>query len=104
MNEDTGTPKHDEVAGRIDGLVGQVVVDELHKTLCDALAGWRYIRETHGDLYGVGWARIENRLRQQIKESAARLKILTPNAVLSGAATDNNERHADEPRPPRTRG
>ena len=28
----------------------------------------------------------------------------TPNAVLSGAATDNNERHADEPRPPRTRG
>lgn len=28
--------------------------------LQDMLNGWRYIRETHGDLYGVGWDRCEN--------------------------------------------
>ena len=27
--------------------------------LTDALSGWRYIRSTHGDLYGVGWERVE---------------------------------------------
>jgi hypothetical protein len=48
--------------------------DELHRTLCDAKSGWRYIRETHGDLYGVGWDRVENRLQEQIEISAARLK------------------------------
>lgn len=78
MSEETGTPKPADVAGRLDGLVGQAGVDELHRTLCDALAGWRYIRETHGDLYGVGWERVENRLVQQIRESAERLKKLTP--------------------------
>jgi hypothetical protein len=25
------------------------------------LAGWQYIRRTHGDLYGVGWDRAENK-------------------------------------------
>ena len=48
--------------------------DELHKTLCDALAGWKYIREHHGDLYGVGWDRVQDRLETQIKESAKRIK------------------------------
>lgn len=28
----------------------------------DALAGWRYLRECHGDLYGVGWKRVEKKL------------------------------------------
>jgi hypothetical protein len=28
----------------------------------DALSGWRYIRGTHGDLYGVGWDRVEQKL------------------------------------------
>ena len=48
--------------------------DELHQTLCDALSGWRYIRETHGDLYGVGWDRVESRLDAQIAASAYRIK------------------------------
>jgi hypothetical protein len=26
----------------------------------DMLSGWRYIRQTHGDLYGVGWDRAED--------------------------------------------
>lgn len=29
----------------------------------DALSGWRYIRDTHGDLYGVGWDRVEEKLK-----------------------------------------
>ena len=32
---------------------------ELLDALRDMLSGWRYIRETHGDLYGVGWDRAE---------------------------------------------
>ena len=40
--------------------------DELRLTLCDALAGWKYIREAHGDLYGVGWDRVQDRLEMQI--------------------------------------
>jgi hypothetical protein len=48
--------------------------DELHLTLCDALSGWRYIRDNHGDLYGVGWERVQRRLQAQIEASAERLK------------------------------
>ncbi len=47
--------------------------DELHLTLCDALSGWKYIRYTHGDLYGVGWDRVQERLEAQITLSAKRL-------------------------------
>lgn len=32
----------------------------LVEALKDALAGWRYIRDHHGDLYGVGWDRVED--------------------------------------------
>jgi hypothetical protein len=39
---------------------------ELLEALKDALAGWRYIREHHGDLYGVGWDRVENAARAAI--------------------------------------
>lgn len=34
----------------------------------DMLNGWKYIRETHGDLYGVGWDRAQEKM-----ESALRL-------------------------------
>lgn len=37
-------------------------VAELRNAALDALAGWRYIRQHHGDLYGVGWDRVENAL------------------------------------------
>ena len=36
--------------------------DELRQAATDALAGWRYIRMHHGDLPGVGWERVENKL------------------------------------------
>ncbi len=31
----------------------------LYEALKDMREGWRYIREHHGDLYGVGWDRAE---------------------------------------------
>lgn len=33
----------------------------LEDALRDMLSGWRYIRATHGDLYGVGWDRAEKK-------------------------------------------
>ena len=38
--------------------MSSVVTDALK----DALSGWRYIRQIHGDLYGVGWDRVETKL------------------------------------------
>jgi len=32
---------------------------ELLEALQDMLGGWRYIRQFHGDLYGVGWDRAQ---------------------------------------------
>jgi len=36
-------------------------VRQLREALTDMLNGWRYIRETHGDLAGVGWDRAEQK-------------------------------------------
>lgn len=35
--------------------------DQLVEALRDILSGWRYIRESHGDLYGVGWDRAQSK-------------------------------------------
>ena len=35
--------------------------DALLEALKDMRAGWKYIRETHGDLYGVGWDRAQSK-------------------------------------------
>lgn len=35
---------------------------DLKDAAADALAGWRYIRANYGDLYGVGWDRVEEAL------------------------------------------
>lgn len=34
---------------------------DLLEALEDMLAGWKYIRESHGDLYGVGWDRAQDK-------------------------------------------
>jgi uncharacterized coiled-coil DUF342 family protein len=47
-------------------------LDEAREALRDMLSGWRYIRKTHGDLYGVGWDRAQNKAEQA-------LQSLTPN-------------------------
>jgi len=33
--------------------------DELLAACEDLLSGWKYIRQVHGDLYGVGWDRAQ---------------------------------------------
>lgn len=40
----------------------QAMREVVGSALLDARAGWRYIREHHGDLYGVGWDRVEQKL------------------------------------------
>jgi hypothetical protein len=42
---------------------------ELLEALKDMLAGWRYIRETHGDLYGVGWDRAQQKAEAAIAKA-----------------------------------
>lgn len=34
---------------------------DLVDALADILSGWQYIRRNHGDLYGVGWDRAEEK-------------------------------------------
>jgi hypothetical protein len=34
---------------------------DLYDALTDMLSGWKYLRETHGDLYGVGWDRAQQK-------------------------------------------
>jgi hypothetical protein len=54
-------PREDEVLAReIHTLRAENA--RLRDAALDALYGWRYIRQNHGDLYGVGWDRVENAL------------------------------------------
>ena len=43
-------------------------IKRLRAALQDALSGWRYIRETHGDLYGVGWDRVQRKAEAALAE------------------------------------
>jgi hypothetical protein len=38
----------------------------LRVALADLLSGWRYIRQTHGDLYGVGWDRAQTKAEEAL--------------------------------------
>lgn len=58
----------------IDALLSQL--EEMRErekrsseVVSDALAGWRYIREHHGDLYGVAWDRVEGRLAALLSQT-----------------------------------
>jgi hypothetical protein len=44
---------------------------DLLEASTDALAGWRYIRAQHGDLYGVGWGRVEQTLAAAIAKATS---------------------------------
>lgn len=45
---------------------------ELLEALRDMLSGWRYIRETHGDLYGVGWDRAQGKAEGAIAKATGK--------------------------------
>lgn len=40
--------------------------DELLQAARDMLSGWKYIRQNHGDLYGVGWDRAQSKVETAI--------------------------------------
>lgn len=42
---------------------------ELLEALRDMYEGWKYIRSTHGDLYGVGWDRCDEKARAAIAKA-----------------------------------
>ena len=41
--------------------------ERLRAALTDMLSGWRYIRDTYGDLAGVGWDRVEQKARNALE-------------------------------------
>lgn len=41
------------------------------EALQDMLAGWKYIRQSHGDLYGVGWDRAQEKAETALAEAEA---------------------------------
>ena len=49
--------------------VKEQLTDEVRDALMDALAGWKYIRHSHGDLYGVGWDRVEEKLEAILRKA-----------------------------------
>lgn len=42
---------------------------ELLEAIQDMLSGWQYIRQTHGDLYGVGWDRAEQKAKDALSKA-----------------------------------
>jgi len=46
-------------------------IARLREALTDMLSGWTYIRQTHGDLYGVGWGRVEEKTRAALAGGGA---------------------------------
>ena len=42
---------------------------ELLEALQDMLNGWIYIRQSHGDLYGVGWDRAQEKAEKAIAKA-----------------------------------
>jgi hypothetical protein len=44
----------------------QADVEAIRDALTDMLAGWKYIRGFHGDLYGVGWDRAQEKAERAI--------------------------------------
>lgn len=57
-------PQHPETTAANARLIA--ASPTLLEALEDMLSGWRYIREQHGDLYGVGWDRCEQAARAAI--------------------------------------
>lgn len=48
-------------------MPAELPAPELIDAMEDMLAGWRYIRRNHGDLYGVGWDRAEGKMERALE-------------------------------------
>lgn len=44
--------------------------ENLVEALSDMLSGWRYIRQVHGDLPGVGWNRAQIKAERALEQAA----------------------------------
>ena len=42
---------------------------DILEALQDMLSGWKYIRDQHGDLYGVGWDRAQDKANTAINKA-----------------------------------
>jgi len=60
--------------------------EPISDALNDALSGWRYIRKHHGDLSGVAWDRVEEKLKAALAAlnsvETPRSSAVSPSAVL----------------------
>lgn len=70
-----------ELTRERDALRAEVAA--LKFAAADALSGWRYIRNVHGDLGGVGWDRVEAGLAAVLDGYDYRAALF---AALAGAA------------------
>lgn len=82
----------------------EAALEEAVGALNDALAGWRYIRCHHGDLYGVGWDRVQEAAERAIAN--ARLSTPPPggehpqqSGKEEGAARADLSRASSSPQP-----
>lgn len=46
------------------------LVAQVQDALTDILSGWRYIRSFHGELYGVGWDRADDKAAKALEALA----------------------------------
>jgi len=53
----------------IDSTAKTLTDEEILDALQDALNGWKYIRECHGDLYGVGWDRVQDKIEAILRKA-----------------------------------
>ena len=63
-----GDGKEDKAAAAMLRRLHAVNADLLG-ALKDMHSGWKYIRETHGDLYGVGWDRSQEKAEAAIAKA-----------------------------------
>ena len=52
-----------------DNGIIMAAAPDLLEALQDMLSGWKYIREQHGDLYGVGWDRAQDKAQAAISKA-----------------------------------
>lgn len=59
--------KADEKKSREKNEKLRAEIERMREAMTDMLSGWRYIRETYGDLAGVGWDRVEQKARNALE-------------------------------------
>lgn len=62
------TPVAEEVNNKHDANL-IAAAPELLDALQDMLSGWQYIRSQHGDLYGIGWDRAQDKAISAINKA-----------------------------------